>query len=153
MHPTLVEASSGQEWYYIRSAWHLVSLWVRQICDQIYPTHYPPMPPLWPQVETSGGQEWYSLGSHSPEIMFYCLQCSIDHLEFSRVLCNRPSSFFRCNPQPSLPPVNPLVVPPKYRHLVVKIGTTTGQHDIWSACGSDWPLLRCTPTPYAPTSW
>ena len=37
-----------------------------------------------PQVEASGGQEWCKLVSHWPELMFYCLQCSIDHLEFQK---------------------------------------------------------------------
>ena len=32
-----VEASSDQEQYYIRSAWHLVSLWVRLTFSQTYP--------------------------------------------------------------------------------------------------------------------
>ena len=33
-----VEASSGQEQYYIRSAWHLVSLWVRLTFGKMYPS-------------------------------------------------------------------------------------------------------------------
>ena len=59
--------------------------------------------------------------------MFYCLQCSINHLEFSRV-----------HPYP------------QYRHLVLKNGTTTGQQDIWSDCRSVWCLIRCTPSPHHP---
>ena len=39
---------------------------------------------------------------------------------------------------------------PQYRHLVVKSGTTAGQHDIWSACGSGWCLVRCTFSPSPP---
>ena len=54
--------------------------------------------------------------------MSYCLQCSVDYLEFSRV--------------------HPHI---QYRHLVLKNGTTAGQHDIWSDCGSGWYLVRCTP--------
>ena len=32
-----IESSSDQEWYYITSACHLVSLWVRLTCSQMYP--------------------------------------------------------------------------------------------------------------------
>ena len=39
---------------------------------------------------------------------------------------------------------------PHYRHLVVKSGTTSGQHDIWSTFGSGWSLVRCTPQPITP---
>ena len=73
-----------KEWYYCRSAWHLVSLWVRLMFFRCTLTPSPPMPPWCPQVEASCGQEWYELASHWPELMFYCVQCSIDHLEFSR---------------------------------------------------------------------
>ena len=69
-------------------------------------------------------------------------------------VCNRPSSFFRCNPQPPMPPnasytpCQPLSSPhPQYRHLVVKLGTTSGQHDIWSAFRSGWSVVRCTSYP------
>ena len=48
----LVDASSGQKQYYIRSAWHLVSLWVRLTFSQMYPP-----------VEASSGQEWYYIRS------------------------------------------------------------------------------------------
>ena len=34
---TQVETFSGQKWYYVRSAWHFVSLWVRLISGQMYP--------------------------------------------------------------------------------------------------------------------
>ena len=34
MYP-LEEASSDQKWYYIRSSWHLVSLWVRLTCSDV----------------------------------------------------------------------------------------------------------------------
>ena len=86
-----------------------------------------PSCPWCPQVEASGGQEWYELGSHWPELMFYCLQFSIDHLEFSRV-------------QPH----------PQHRHTVFKSGTTAGHYDMWSDCGSGWGLVRCTPPPHHP---
>ena len=113
------------------------------------PTPSPPQCPpgrsiWWPRVVIT----WVPL-------MFYCLQCSIDHLEFSRLLCNRPIDCSDVTPQfPLTPPMPPLApwcpTPPQYRHLVVKSGTTAGQHDIWSACGSGWCLIRCTPTPSPP---
>ena len=56
MYP-LVVASSGQEWYYVRSAGHLVNLWVRLTFGQMY------LP-----VEASSGQEWYLLMSSWPEL-------------------------------------------------------------------------------------
>ena len=56
MYP-LVEASSGHEWYYIRSAWHLVNLWVRLTFGQMYPL-----------VAASTGQEWYLFGFSWPEL-------------------------------------------------------------------------------------
>ena len=68
-----------------------------------------------------------------------------------RVLCNRPSSFFRCNAQhPPMPLSAWSMLPPQYRHLVVKSGTTAGQHDTSSAHGSDWCFVRCTPPPMPP---
>ena len=48
----LVEACSGQEQYYIRSAWYWVSIWVRLTFSQMYPP-----------VETSSGQEQYYIRS------------------------------------------------------------------------------------------
>ena len=48
----LIKASSCQEWYNIRSAWHLVILWVRLTFGQMYPP-----------VEVSSGQEWYYIRS------------------------------------------------------------------------------------------
>ena len=133
-------SDSGSGWCFVRCTPH---------------PHYPPIPLQCPQVEEFGGQEWYELGFHWPELMFYSLQCSIDHLEFSRVLCNRPSWFFRCHPliPPDTPygPHWPHPHPhPQYRHLVLKSGTTAHQHDIWSACGSGWCLVRCTPSPLHP---
>ena len=47
MYP-LVEASGGQEQYYIRSPWHWVILWVRLTFHQTYPP-----------VVASSGQGWY----------------------------------------------------------------------------------------------
>ena len=101
-------------------------MWVRLVFGQMYLS---PPSPLVPPVEASGGQEWYKCGSHWPELMFCCLQCSIGHLEFSRVHLH-----------------------PQYRCLMLKSGTTAGQHDIWAECGSGWSLVRCTQPhhPYAP---
>ena len=54
---------------------------------------------------------------------------AIDHLDFSDVTPNTlytPTGTSMSPPHPH----------PQYRHLVVKSVTTTGQHGIWSACGS-----------------
>ena len=56
----LVEASSGQEWYYVRSACHLVSLWVRLTFSQMYP-----------QVEASSCQEQYYIRSACHLVSFW----------------------------------------------------------------------------------
>ena len=108
--------------------------------------HAPSMPPgrgiWWPRVVLT-------------EVLLtwaHVLLSAIDHLEFSRVLCNRPYSFLICSPQCPLnaptPPVIPLTPPPHpYRHQVVMDGATAGQHDLSSACGSDWCLVRCTHSP------
>ena len=85
--------------------------------------------------------------------MFYCLQCSIDHLEFSRVLCSRPSWLFRCHLHcPLTPPLVPLIhqpLPPVQASSGQE-WTTAGQHDIWSTCGSGWCFVICTPHPITP---
>ena len=47
-----IVASSAQEWYYFRAAWHLVSLCIRLIFGQMYPL-----------VEATSGQDWYYLRS------------------------------------------------------------------------------------------
>ena len=70
--PTLVEASCGQEWYYFRSAWHVVSLWVRLTCGQVYPQpHIAPCPKerhLVAKSDTTVGQLdiWSALWSGWP---------------------------------------------------------------------------------------
>ena len=56
-----------------------------------------PSPPHAPLGEASCGQEWYKHGSHW--LWAHVLLSAIDHLELSRVLFHRPSSFFICNPQ------------------------------------------------------
>ena len=60
LHPTLtpVQTSSGQEWYYCRSAWHFISLWARLMFCQMYPPSHHPYAPWCPHVEASSGQEW-----------------------------------------------------------------------------------------------
>ena len=34
-----IEASGGQEWYYVRSSWHLIILWVRLTFSQMSPSY------------------------------------------------------------------------------------------------------------------
>ena len=36
---TPIEASGGQEWYYVRSSWHLIILWVRLTFSQMSPSY------------------------------------------------------------------------------------------------------------------
>ena len=127
-----VEASSGPEWYYIRSSWHLVILLGQARIQSDVP---PSRGIWWPRVVWT----WV------PLIWPHVLLSAIDHLQFSTVLCNRLSSFLICNPQcptPLLPPDTPLPV----RHLVAKSGTTSGEHDMSPACGSGWCFVRCTPS-------
>ena len=85
-------------------------------------------------------------------ILGHVLLFTIDCLEFSRVLCNSPSSYFICNPViPPDTPTPPVGHHPKYRHLVIKSGTTAGQHDMSSASrkmhlveksGTNWGLVH-----------
>ena len=56
MYPP-VDASGDQEWYYIRSAWHVVSILVRLTWAQKYPP-----------VEASGGQDQNWVRSSWPEL-------------------------------------------------------------------------------------
>ena len=75
----------------------------------------------------------------------HVLLSATDHIKFSRVLCKRLYSCFICNPQcPLTPPDAPTPNPTPVRHLVVKGGTTAGQHDMSSACGSGCCFDRCT---------
>ena len=60
---------------------------------------------------------------------------AIDCLDFSDVTP-------WCSIGPLMPPTTPLIQASRVRG-----GTTAGQYDIWSACGSGWCLVRCTPTP------
>ena len=70
-----VEASSEEDQYYIRSAWHVVSLLVRLTWAQMYPpiqascgrTGSPELR-CTPQVETSGGQDQNWVRSSWPEL-------------------------------------------------------------------------------------
>ena len=133
MPPPLVQASSGHEWYYCRSAWHLLSLWVRLMFGQMYPPpHHPYAHPhsqyrhLVAKSGITSGQFdiWSAFGSGWPvysrvplvpaamvipvpwvdikvvadkKLICYCLQFSIDCLQFSWVLpiCNIPSLVFK----------------------------------------------------------
>ena len=103
----LVDASSGQEQYYIRSAWHLVSLWVRLTFSQMYSPGQRYL--VAKNSGTTSGQIdiWSAFGSGWPvyvrvnlvpaaavipapwvdikvvavkKLICYCLQFSIDHL-------------------------------------------------------------------------
>ena len=104
---TPIEISSDQEQYYIRSPWHLVSLWVRLTCSQ-------KDPPL----DTSS-----------------VLLSAIDQLEFSRVLYNRLSSFFICNPPMPPTPLNPLSAPWHPTQAQVSSGKE------WYYCRSAWHVI------------
>ena len=158
------QAPSGQEWYYCRSTWHLVSLWVRLMFGQMYPhSHHPLCPP--------GRGIWWS------GVVQTCTPLTWAHVLFSAVF-SRPSWVFRSTPPPPvqassaqewyycrsawhlvrlgqadvwsdlLPahitpyaPQCPHPYPhPQYRHLVAKSNTPSGQIDIWSAFGSGWPV-------------
>ena len=48
---------------------------------------------------------------------------------------------------PPTPPAGPWHPYPQKRNLVVKSGTTTGEHDMSSACGAGCCFVTCTPTP------
>ena len=121
--PAPVEASSGQEWYYCRSAWHVISLGVRLMFCQMYPHPSPLNAPgrgiWWPRVVLT----WVSL------TWAHVLLSEIDHLQFSRILCNRPSSFFIWNPQC---PCQPLDTPPP-------VQASSGQE--WYYCRSAWHVI------------
>ena len=110
MYP-LVEVSSDQDQYYIRSAWHLQS-GVRSldIYSQTYPAQMYPPPGRtiwWPRMVLT------SVQLISAPVLFSTIDC----LEFSRVLCNSPSSYLICNPQYApdtpTPPIGPLIPPCK----------------------------------------
>ena len=53
-------------------------------------------------------------------------------------------------PTPLSAPKCPIPPPPQYRHLVVKSGTTAGQHDMSSACRSGGCVVTCIPPPNHP---
>ena len=48
-------------------------------------------------------------------------------------------------------PAGPNTPYPQNRNLVVKSGTTAGEHDMSSACGSGCCFVRCIPTPSYPS--
>ena len=105
--PLPVQASSGQEWHYCRSAWHVISLWFRLMFCQMYPLPYPPTP-MSPQCPP-GRANW------CPRMVLTSVQLisadvllsAIDHLQFSRVLYNSPSSYFICTPNTPNTPYTP----------------------------------------------
>ena len=53
--PTPVQASNGQEWYYCRSASHVISLWVRLMFCLMYPY---PITPTCSTMPTGRGIWW-----------------------------------------------------------------------------------------------
>ena len=123
-----VQASSGWEWYYCRSAWYVVTWWDRLMFGQMYPlTPIIPMPPWC----LPGRGIWW------PRVVWTCVPFTWAHVLLSAVF-NRPSWVFKVYPHP------------QYRHLVLKNGTTAGPHDIWSGWGSGWCLVRCTLPPHHP---
>ena len=131
--PPPVQASSGQEWYYCRSAWDVISLWVRLLFCQMYP-HAPSKPPRERHLVAKIG---INLGP---------VDLSSDYLEFSRVLCNRLSSFFLCKPQcpcdAPTPHAGPLMA---YTPAIPQCPTATpvqassGQE--WYSCRSAWHVI------------
>ena len=146
--PLPVQAFSGQELYYCRSAWHVISLWVRLMFCQMYT---PPLAPMSPQCPPGRAIWWPRMVLILVQLISaHVLLSAIDCFEFSRVLCNSSSSYFICNPQYPLPAQCPLI-PLHYLlapwctlhpcwHLVTKSNTTSGQLDIWSAFWSGWPV-------------
>ena len=120
-HPTPVQASSGQEWYYCRSAWHLVCLWVRLMFGQMYPSpHHPHAPLIPPKVEV---WTWVPL--------------TWAHVLLSAMF-NRPSWVFKSTPPP---PVQIFSAKEWYYYM-------SAWHlvRLWSG----WCLVRCTPPPHQP---
>ena len=131
-----VEASSGKELYYCGSAWHLVSLCIRQTFDQMYPpTSYAHCP----QVEASSGKEGYYYGS-----AWYMFSLWV-RLTFGQMY---PCTHTLCSPCPT-PHCYPA---PQWRHLVALSDTTlvsltfgqpVGKADLWS----DVPFTPMLPEP------
>ena len=130
-----MSSACGSGWCYVR-------------CTPIPAFPYAPsVPPgrgiCWPRVVLT----WV------PLTWAHVLLSAIDHLEFSRVLCNRPSSFSYVTPMALTSPYAPCQPPwcPTYPTLSTgiscQIGTTAGQHNMSSACGSGWWFVRCAPTP------
>ena len=89
--PPSVQASNGQEWYYCRSAWHVISLWVRLMSCQMHPH---PITPLCPSVPPCRGIWW-------PGMVWTCIPLTWAHVLLSAVF-NRPSWVFKeYTPTPS----------------------------------------------------
>ena len=90
----------------------------------MYPS--PPSPPNAP-----GRGIWW------PRMVWTCIPLTWAHVLLSAVLKDH-LEFSRVHPYP------------QYRYLVLKSGTTVGQHDIWSDCGSGWCLVRMYSPPPSP---
>ena len=145
-----VQASSGQELHYCQSAWHVIGLWVRLIFCYMYSHPINPICPLnSPRQRHLVAKSYTNLG---PTDLSSCsIVCNrllsfqeyfaIDHLHFSYVTTYAPFMSLH----PLLAPWHPHS---QCRYLMVKKGTTAGQHDSWSVCGSYWCLVRCTPSPH-----
>ena len=93
--PPQVQASSDHKWYYCRSAWHIISLWVRVMFYQMY---LPRRCIWWPRVVQT--EVWFTW-THVLLSAIYCL-------DFTGVLWNTLSEFFICNPQCPWHPYTPL---------------------------------------------
>ena len=96
-----------------------------------------PSPPYAPAMSPGKGICWPRVVlTWVPLTWAHVLLCAIDCLEFSRVLCNRPSSFFICKPQ--CPPDAP--TPPVSPWHPTPVQASSGQE--WYYCRSSWHLVR-----------
>ena len=87
MPPPQVQASSDQEWYYWRSAWHIIDLWVRVMFCQMYP-----QPPRELHLVAKSGTNWGLVHLNSCSIV-----CSTLSWLFKSLL--EYTHNFLCNPK------------------------------------------------------
>ena len=127
-----MSSAYGSGWWFVR-------------CIPPHHPYAPSMPPgigvWWPRVVLT----WV------PLTWAHFLLSAIDCLQFSRILCNTPSSFFTCNPQcplTPLPSVSPIdtPTPSPVQTFSGQESYTVGQHNFWLSCGSGWCLVRYTTT-------
>ena len=76
--PSPVQESSGQEWYYCQSAWHVISLWVMLVFCQMYQHHPPPQ----------STRERHLVAKSGTNL------CPVD-LSSCSIVCNKPSWIFK----------------------------------------------------------